>query len=209
MVPTRKSNYLIIILAVLFVAVTIYYNLYVVALGDSYLQEEVYVKNLVLDIIIDVAEASNDSHALIDAVSEIDTLKQRGVYCAAYDKNLKIISERHPLYDPDFDVLRDRDLQRDVKLQNRGKTNMLIVDNGDASKHMMYIYFRWVYYGTDDPILVILGMSQFAVETDHHIGLAIGAWVIGAAFMLLGVYSISLTLRRRKKNNKKEEDEVK
>lgn len=194
----RKSNMITILLAVLFVAVTLYYNLYVIALGESYLQEEVYVKNLVLDMMCDIVESGDDRTALINAVSEIDTLKQRGVYCAVYNSDLKIISQRTPLYDVDFDVLSNNDLKRDVRLQNRGKTTQAIEGNADYKNHTMYIYFRWVYYDSEDPILVILGMSKFAIETEYEGGLTTGAWVIAAAFMGLGGYSISLILKRRK-----------
>ena len=193
-----KRNYLTVLLALLFIGTTVYYNAYIVSLGESYLAEEVQVKNLVLDIMCDISESDDRLTAMVDAASEIDTLKQRGVYCAAYDKDLKLVSVRTPLYDPNLDVLDDRDLRRDVRLQNRGKTTIYLEGNAEYGAHDMHVYFRWLRYGTDSATLIVLGMSRFAVETDYNAGLTAGIWIIGGAFVALSLFSVIPMIIRRK-----------
>lgn len=193
-----KRNYLTIMLGVLLFCVMIFFALYIVHLGESYLQEEVYVKNLVLDMMCDIAESKNPRQAMIDSVSEIDTLKNRGVYCAGYDSDLKLISIRSPLYDPNLNLLDNSDLKRDVRLQNRGKSTIEIPGNSEYRGHTMYVYFRWVYYNTDEAMLIVLGMSQFAVETDYEQGLRTGAWIIAAVFVLVLASAYAPIIRRKR-----------
>lgn len=199
-----KNNYLIIILGALLLGVFVFYNAYIMSLGESYLNEEVYVKNLVLDMMCDIAESNDARGAIISTVSEIDTLKQRGVYCAAYTKTAdgkyEIISERSPLFGP-YDPLDDYDLKRDVNRQNRGKCDVLRKADEYSPAHIIHIYWRWVYQTSDDPILILLGMSKFAVETNHESGLAVGFWVIMVAFVALGLFSIIPALMRKKRED--------
>ena len=198
-----KKNYHLILLAALFAGVVIFYNAYIVSLGSSYFTEEVYVKNLVLDLMCDIAESGGEREVFVDSVSEIDTFKQRGVYCAAYiydessPNRFKVISTRSPLFGP-YDPLNNSDLNRDVRLQNRGKTVITREQSAESPAHEIHIYFRWVYRETEDPIVVVLGMSKFAVETDHEAGLAVGFWIIGGASVALSIFSIVPIIRRRK-----------
>ena len=185
-----KRNYIVILLGALLLGVFLFYNSYIISLGNSYLREEVYVKNLVLDMMCDIAESADSREALLTTVGEIDTLKQRGVYCAAYDTELNVISERSPLFGP-YDPLEDRDLRRDVDHQNRGKADIMRKAGPDVPAHVVHTYWRWVYQASDEPILIILGMSKFAVETNHESGLVIGLWVLCGAF---GVLAISVVV---------------
>lgn len=193
-----KRYHLTILLVALLISVIVFLFINIILLGESYLREEVYVKNLVLDMMCDIAESGDSKDAMIEAVSEIDTLKNRGVYCAAYDKGLNLISARSPLYDANLNLLDNRDLNRDVRLQNRGKATIAIEGNDEYRGHTMYVYFRWVFRDTDDAMLVILGMSQFAVETDYKEGLWVGAWMIAAASILIVCVSAIPIIKRKR-----------
>lgn len=198
---TVKKNYRIFLLGILIIGIFVYYNAYILGLGDSYLNEEVHVKNLVLDMMCDIAESDDPVEMLLETVGEIDTLKQRGVYCAAYDAKFNVISERSPLFGP-YDPLKDdRDLKRDVERQNRGKSDILRKADGETPEHTMHIYWRWVYQDTSEPMLIILGMSKFSVETNHETGLMVGFWILCGVFATLGVTSIIPLLKRRKRGS--------
>ena len=198
-----RRNYLVIFLGVLLIGVFAFYNAYVLSLGESYLNEEVYVKNLVLDMMCDIAESADSRDAMIDTVSEIDTLKQRGVYCAAYvkgsDGKYTVISERSPLFGP-YDPLDNQDLERDVDRQNRGKCDILRAADEFSSAHVIHIYWRWVFQASDEPILIILGMSKFAVETNHESGLIIGFWAICAAFVVLALLTVTTFISSKRRS---------
>ena len=198
-----KRNYHVIMLVALLISVIVFLFIDIILIGKSYLQEEVYVKNLVLDMMCDIAESGGTKDALIASVSEIDTLKQRGVYCAAYildansENHFRIISERTPLFGP-YDPLDNIDLNRDIRLQNRGKTVIVRAKTMEAPAHDLYIYFRWVFQDTDEPIVIVLGMSKFSIETDHEQGLMIGAWLIVIVSLVTIAFSIYPVIKRKR-----------
>lgn len=188
---------------ILLISIITFLFINIVSVGKSYFLEEVYIKNLVLDLMCDIAEAGGTREALVEAVSEIDTFKQRGVYCAAYvpdeaSKNkFRIISERSPLFGP-FDPLDNPDLNRDIRLQNRGKAIISREKTPDSPSHEVHIYFRKVFQDSDEPIIIVLGMSKFAVETDHEQGLKIGAWIIAVASVLIITASAIPMIKRKR-----------
>ena len=199
-----KKNYLTIMVVGLLVGIITFLFINTILLGESYLKEEIAVKNLIIDMMCDIAESRNPRQALIDSVSEIDTLKNRGVYCAAYVQDatsangFKIISVRSPLYDPDMDVLDNRALRRDVERLPAGKDTISIAGNAEYRGHTMDVYFRWVYWDTDSGMLIVLGMSQFAVETDHEQGLKTGGWLIAIASVVIVIVAAVPTIKRKR-----------
>jgi len=209
-----RKNIFTVIIAVLFIVVFIFYNVYTLNLADNFLREKADGRRMLIDLICDVAEAGGSREALISAVTEIVASGNRVTYAAVFkktnenkshndsrDDNAKytILSERSPYFtNMRFNPLAYPDFERDIRLNNRGRYEVLSEAPGEAPPHVVNVYFRWVFRDTDEPLLVIVGVSKYAIETDIDGGLRTGAWLIASAFIITGVTSVIHALRKKR-----------
>jgi hypothetical protein len=197
-----KNNIFTVILSIQFVVVLVFYNIYAFNLADNFLIEKTDGRRMKIDLICDVAESGANPDTLISAIQEIDSAGKHGTYAAVFDTNLQIITERTPYFElMNFNPFDNSEFARDTRINNRGSLSM-IVKPPDESPHVIHMYFRWIYRDTDEPLLVVLGVSKYAVETDIDGGLMIGAYLIAASFGVTGFASIFIAIRRKRGDKK-------
>jgi len=186
-------------LSVLFISVLIFYNFYALHLRDAFIVEKASSRALTIDMLCDLAEAGGEHQKLIDAMSKIDGSGTRGSYAVAFDKDLEELSERTYFFpNTQFNPLNDKDFLWNVEHQRRGRAVVIFGKSAEAAAHPVNMYFRWAFYDTDDPILVVVGISKYSLETDVDGWLWTGAILIGAGFSVMGVASVIRSFIRRR-----------
>jgi len=198
-----KKCFCTVVLSALFTVVLVFYNIYALNLADNFLYEKTEGRRLMVDLICDVAEHGDDRQALIEAINEIDSSGNRGTYAAVFDADLDILTVRSPYFKTmNFNPFNFPDFTREVKINNRGRISLISEFLPEASAHTINMYFRWVYRDSETPMLVIVGVSKYAVETDIDGGLKIGAWIIASAFTITGITSVIVALRKKTRSKK-------
>ena len=197
-----KKNIRVILISSLIFMVFVYYNIFALNLSYYFLHEKIKDRQMMIDLICDIADNDGNRESLTEIINEIDSYGDKGTYCELFDKDLNGLSDRTPHFSSfQFNPLVYSDFLRDVKINNRGKSELILNDK-NIPDHVIYMYFRWIYRDTDEPLLIVIGVSKFSVETDIDGWLKTGAWLIAAAFSITGVISFifSLTRNRGKKS---------
>jgi len=186
------------VIGVLFTIVLIFYNIFIINLSSYLLEEKVKDRRMLLDLLCDLAESGGERSVLVEAIAEIDGMGGRGTYCAIFDADLNIMSDRSQLFVP-FNPLDKQDFSREVKINHTHGEMDIWYDEGNAPAHTLHMYFRWIDVDSELAVAII-GVSKFSIETDIDYGLRVGAWLISGAFTITGFSSLIVGWKRRRAN---------
>ena len=196
-----KKNLHIIVLLANVCIILIFFIVFALNLSSKFLSEKVFDRRMEIDLICDMAESGGSRDKLIESISKIDAVGGKGTYCEIFNSNLKGLSDRSPYWEEVlFNPLKYEDFRDAVQFSSRGKFDLWYDAKEGGESHILHIYFRWIFQDTKEPLLVIVGVSKYSVETDIDSGLDVGMWLIVSSVAIsIVLFGISTFRKVRKR----------
>jgi hypothetical protein len=128
-------------------------------------------------------------------------------FCAAYDKDYNLLSEREPSYSGVFfDPFASARFRADIEQAPFGKTIIPFEDKAHGvDLRDMWTYHRWFFGDSEKPTLMVIAISKYTVATEADDLITLQLWLGASLPTVIILLLLSYIGYQRKQINRRKE----